>query len=488
MLVRSSADAADGGPDVAGTAISAVCAPPGATWAECCNVGLARASGDLTAVLDGGHEVASDWLDLLVRFLEATPDAAAVEGRRVLHDRTSPSADRREGHVEVDAAGLVWTVANDGTERTREVAGLSRHAFLVRRAALADLGPIPVDSRLQTEMAAHDLFSRLLERRWRLYHLGQAEVRAANDRAPACALEPDARHRRDSLLFAWKHLSRRQREHQVAMATRQAGRGLRGLFVPASPAAVAAREALAWMRAHERELAVERIASGVRDGAFAEAVDAAQARARYSFHVRQEILDLVPAAAKVVIDVGCAAGILGAALKRQRPGVQVRGVEISPESAARAREVLDDVYCGSAEDELPGIWPKPDCVVFADVLEHLPDPWQVLRRYREILGVGGTVVVSVPNIGHRSVVEGLLRGRFDYADAGILDRTHLRFFTRASATELLESCGFRVGRVLCNADPPVEAAWLKAANRLFKQSAFLRDLQAVQFVLVATAT
>jgi len=167
----------------------------------------------------------------------------------------------------------------------------------------------------------------------------------------------------------------------------------------------------------------------------------------YFEHERPEVAALVPAAARRVVDVGCGAGALGRALKRARPGVQVRGVELVPAQAERARAALDDVAVGDAGDGLPAGWPRPDCVIFADVLEHLVDPWAALRRWRSDLTAGGAVIVSVPNILHRSILGELRRFRWDYKEEGILDRTHLRFFTRRTAIELLEQAGLRVTRL-----------------------------------------
>jgi SAM-dependent methyltransferase len=99
---------------------------------------------------------------------------------------------------------------------------------------------------------------------------------------------------------------------------------------------------------------------------------------------------------------------------------------------------------GSFSDQVPSSWPAPECIVFADVLEHMVDPWDAVRRARAMLAPGGVLVVSIPNISHASILRGLKRGRFDYADYGILDRTHLRFFTRATAVDLVEQGGFEI--------------------------------------------
>ena len=103
---------------------------------------------------------------------------------------------------------------------------------------------------------------------------------------------------------------------------------------------------------------------------------------RYYGQERPEVRSAVPASARKVVDVGCANGRLGARLKAERPGIEVRGIEAVAEAAERARRVLDDAIHGKAEDDLPEHWPAPDCVIFADVLEHLIDPWAVVSSWR----------------------------------------------------------------------------------------------------------
>ena len=167
----------------------------------------------------------------------------------------------------------------------------------------------------------------------------------------------------------------------------------------------------------------------------------------YYQQTRPEVQALVPPGARRIVDVGCGAGGLGRALKTARPGSEVRGVEIMPEPAALAREGLDAVVCGSAELPPPADWPAPDCLVFADVLEHLRDPWATLRIWAEGLEPGGSVVLSLPNVAHHSALGLLLHGHWRYTDEGILDRTHLRFFTRETALELVEQAGLKVVRL-----------------------------------------
>ncbi|GAB4157416.1 MAG: hypothetical protein Fur0037_25350 [Planctomycetota bacterium] len=143
------------------------------------------------------------------------------------------------------------------------------------------------------------------------------------------------------------------------------------------------------------------------------------------------------------LEIGCGEGRFGARLCAM--GFEVHGVESDPGAAAVAGSVLHRVLC---EDIEAAALPYPeehfDLLVCADVLEHLRDPWTVLRRLRVLLKRGGTAIASVPNAQYFPVVAGLLAGRFRYRDSGVLDRTHLRFFTRESARELFEQAGFAI--------------------------------------------
>lgn len=159
---------------------------------------------------------------------------------------------------------------------------------------------------------------------------------------------------------------------------------------------------------------------------------------------RPEVARMVSRRARRVLDVGCAAGALGSALKK-RQGAEVWGVEPDPKAAAAAARLLDRVLEGGIEAQLPRL-PRGgfDSIVTADVLEHLSDPEAVLSGLAEKLSPWGELVVSLPNVRHWSVVRGLLEGSWEYCDAGILDRTHLRFFTKKSALALFDRAGYEV--------------------------------------------
>jgi Tfp pilus assembly protein PilF/SAM-dependent methyltransferase len=153
---------------------------------------------------------------------------------------------------------------------------------------------------------------------------------------------------------------------------------------------------------------------------------------------------LVPQNARSVLDVGCAAGEMGRLLKET--GFQrVVGIERDAESAAHAREVLDEVVEGDVERiELPFEQGCFDCIVFADVLEHLIEPQEVLRRFRDYLTPDGVVIASIPNVRFAGVISNLVEGYWRYTDQGILDRSHLRFFTFNEIQRMFDAAGYEI--------------------------------------------
>ena len=145
-----------------------------------------------------------------------------------------------------------------------------------------------------------------------------------------------------------------------------------------------------------------------------------------------------------VLDVGCDTGNLGEFIKTSAASVD--GVEMDPEAAELARRKLDHVVCGSIEDErvLSELKGPYDTIIFADVLEHLAYPDRTLERIKPLLAPGGEVIASLPNVANFRVRFSLLFGRFEYTEIGILDRTHLRFFTRKTAAGLFNKAGYEV--------------------------------------------
>jgi 2-polyprenyl-3-methyl-5-hydroxy-6-metoxy-1,4-benzoquinol methylase len=185
------------------------------------------------------------------------------------------------------------------------------------------------------------------------------------------------------------------------------------------------------------------------------AVEKAEAAPQHAFKYTQfqddpasthsKIVSLVPPGTRV-LEFGCATGYMTEVLKN-RLGCTVVGIEIDRDAAALAEQYAERVIVGDAETidyaaELSG--EEFDVVMFADVLEHLKEPGDVLRRVRPFVAENGVVIASIPNIAHASVRLALLGGEFRYREWGLLDDTHLRFFTRASIQDLFEETGYAV--------------------------------------------
>ena len=157
------------------------------------------------------------------------------------------------------------------------------------------------------------------------------------------------------------------------------------------------------------------------------------------------MLAFVPPAARTVLDVGCGPCGFGQSLRQDDPSRELWAVEVDEEVAAGAARFYDRVVVGEFPAALAGAGQTFDCVVFNDVLEHTVDPWAVLRSTPALLAPGGVVVASIPNVRNVSVVLDLVvRGNWTYRDIGILDRTHLRFFTARSIRALFADSGYAV--------------------------------------------
>jgi 2-polyprenyl-3-methyl-5-hydroxy-6-metoxy-1,4-benzoquinol methylase len=157
-----------------------------------------------------------------------------------------------------------------------------------------------------------------------------------------------------------------------------------------------------------------------------------------------QVVDLV-GSDKSVLDVGCWTGELGRVLMTR--GCRVSGVEIDPEAATIASEHLDQVVVADLDATPLSAHFEPECfdvIVFADVLEHLVDPVGVLADASRLLAPGGRVVISIPNVTHGSLRLALLQGRWNLTDTGLLDRTHIKFFSRSGLISLLRDAGMVV--------------------------------------------
>jgi 2-polyprenyl-3-methyl-5-hydroxy-6-metoxy-1,4-benzoquinol methylase len=189
--------------------------------------------------------------------------------------------------------------------------------------------------------------------------------------------------------------------------------------------------------------------------------------ATYFGSVRTDILQLLDGPRERVLEIGCGTGDTLAYLKAHGLCTWAGGVELFPAAAAEARNRVDRLYEGNIETMVFDLEPESiDAILCLDVLEHLVDPWAVVRKLDALLRPGGILIASIPNVRHFKVLFPLIFGaRWDYAESGLLDRTHLRFFVRRTAVALLECSGLQVDAVQANG-PLVPGSPLALLNRL----------------------
>ena len=173
----------------------------------------------------------------------------------------------------------------------------------------------------------------------------------------------------------------------------------------------------------------------------------------YYNETREEVIDLVPVSTRCVLDIGCARGNFGASVKKKLD-CRVAGIEINTYEAQEARSKLDLVIEG---DLLTAdITEKFDCITCLDALEHVGDSGAFLEKIRTLLNSNGHLLLSIPNVGHWSIIEDLIAGRWDYVPAGILCITHVRFFTKKTIESLLRDAGFMITALKENTTAPPE--------------------------------
>lgn len=144
-----------------------------------------------------------------------------------------------------------------------------------------------------------------------------------------------------------------------------------------------------------------------------------------------------------VLDVGCSSGAMSILIRDHRDA-EVVGVEPNTDRASVARERGIEVHVGLMSASLLGTMKPFDFIIFADVLEHVPNPAMLLHDAKGALRPGGSIIASIPNIAHWSVRFELLRGRFDYTPKGIMDATHLRWFTAKTVRRLFSVEGLEI--------------------------------------------
>jgi 2-polyprenyl-3-methyl-5-hydroxy-6-metoxy-1,4-benzoquinol methylase len=202
---------------------------------------------------------------------------------------------------------------------------------------------------------------------------------------------------------------------------------------------------------------------------------------QYYFSMREDLIRLIPPQAQNILEVGCAAGLTGKAL-REKGFKEIVGIEVNEEVAQKGKLYYDKLMIEDVEKiSLPFEKEHFDCILYGDVLEHLVDPWQVLKNHHAFLKKGGTIICSIPNIRHYRIMKKLFfKGKWEYTKDGIMDKTHLRFFTLDSIQGMLEKAGFEIRELV---KKPSGAFWLKWLNRFLGNR--LINLLVRQYIVVA---
>jgi len=197
---------------------------------------------------------------------------------------------------------------------------------------------------------------------------------------------------------------------------------------------------------------------------------------------REGMLKYIPGSARTTLEFGCAQGGFSA-LIREKLGAETWAVELDAQAAAEASQRLDRVIhrdAAQALDEIPDRY--FDCIIFLDILEHMVDPYSLLRHVSRKLTGDGVIVASIPNARYyRNYIEFAIKGNWDYTEAGTLDKTHLRFFTYNSICKMFEQLGFDI--LTLEGINPTRNRKLRFVNLLFCNA--LADLKYLQFVVVA---
>lgn len=463
-----------------GEGLRVIANPENVGFPSACNQGIRASDGEYILLLNNDTQVAPMWLEGLIAHAEADIRVGLV----------GPSTNFAAGCQRVPAAygsreefrAFAEQVARTNAKQSQDAAWLVGLCLLIPRRVVDAIGLLDErfglgnfednDYCLRARVAGYrvvwakdvfihheghqsfrqlgDGFRRLLEENERRFH-----AKWDLQQYPQGGVVPG-----DGAERAWSHLQARRyteaceafeewvRAHPrdvralIGLGLAAEGRGVPEAARIAYGAALAlvpedpdATRGLARVNGNGRVPDCAAAPQGAGAGASSEAPPG------YYEHARPEVQAMVPADARHVLDVGCGAGRLGAALRAA--GRRVIGIELDPVQAARARTCLDHVLVGDVETmDLPFSPGTFDCIVCADVLEHLRNPWQFLARCRGLLTPDGALVVSIPNIQFVGVLGELAQGRFTYRAAGILDRTHLRFFTKMEFDRALQRAGF----------------------------------------------
>lgn len=187
---------------------------------------------------------------------------------------------------------------------------------------------------------------------------------------------------------------------------------------------------------------------------------------------------------KKVLDVGCSVGKLGKYLKKYK-NAEVYGIDISNKAIQKAKKILDGAYAINIEEEKLAFKKNSfDTIICADILEHLYDPLATVQKLKKVLKDDGVFIISIPNIANIKIRWDLLRGRFDYANSGIMDNTHIRFFTKKSVEQLIADAGLTIKDM----DYTVGFSFFLFKDGFIKDNKFLQRIRYRLNTLIPTLT
>jgi len=162
-------------------------------------------------------------------------------------------------------------------------------------------------------------------------------------------------------------------------------------------------------------------------------------------HHNPDLLRFIPVTSKKIVEVGCSSGALAEQFRKISNDCQYIGIEIDQSYASLAQRycnfcINEDIE--SSDDNLWSLTERADCWIFGDTLEHLKDPWSILKKIKNTMSSSGVIIACIPNVQHWSLQVKLSIGDFRYETSGLLDKTHLRWFTRQTIFELFDQTGF----------------------------------------------
>lgn len=211
--------------------------------------------------------------------------------------------------------------------------------------------------------------------------------------------------------------------------------------------------------------------------------------------VNNELLNFIPTDCRRIVEIGCMHGDLARVYRNINPLTEYIGIDIEPEYAKVAEKYCTNTIAGNIEEldskVFNALFPS-DCWVFGDCLEHLRDPWSLLRRIRKDIDSDGCLIACIPNAQNWSVQMQLATGNFFYRDSGLLDRTHIRWFTRITLIDLFQSTGWKIENAISrNIHAPQEERYLSAISVMAEMAGFdpvvaVEDARVFQYVFKVT--